>query len=43
MAFITDIDRKKLLAIGQDPAGGAQNNQPGSVGASNQQRTKKLA
>lgn len=43
MMFITDIDRKKLLAIGQDPSGGAQQNQQNPTAASNQQRTKKLA
>ncbi len=40
MAFITDIDRKKLLAIGQDPSGGAQQQQSAY---NNQQKAKKLA
>ena len=43
MAFITDIDRKKLLAIGQDPSGGAQLSQQNLSAPSNQQRAKKLA
>jgi hypothetical protein len=40
MAFITDIDRKKLLAIGQDPSAGAQQQQSAY---NNQQKAKKLA
>ena len=38
--FITDIDRKKLLAIGQDPSGGVQQAQSAYT---NQQKAKKAA
>jgi hypothetical protein len=41
MAFITDIDRKKLLAIGQDPSGGSQAQQS-QAAYNNQQKAKKL-
>lgn len=43
LAFITDIDRKKLLAIGQDPSGGAQAQQAQGASYANQQKAKKVA